>query len=368
MPIKSASLKRKRVSIRDVARACDVSLSTVSNALAGKDCVTVATRKKIEAAALELGYRVSGIARALRIQRTFTIGVLMADVSNPSSPDFLRGVEDVADREKCSLLLCNTDEIIDKQITHMRVLLERQVDGLILISQHCDAPEIRQLLDSGTPFVLLQRRSANYKDDYVGNDNREGILSAIHHLVGHGHRRIGFMRGPVSSSTAVEKLAAFQEAVKLFNLDPDPALIVQGNYMIEGGYKAAGDLLDLHIRPTAVIAANDLTAMGVFNAAADRGLIIPKDLSVIGWDDIQMASLPFVNLTTMHLPKRDMGAAAAILLMERIRKKRPVTSREVVLPIHLMIRGSTGPVVQLLSNASGMRSSNQVNLATNLTN
>jgi LacI family transcriptional regulator len=173
------------------------------------------------------------------------------------------------------------------------------------------------------------------------------------------------MRGPVASSTAFEKLAAFHAAVKLFDLDPDPALVVQGNYLIEGGFKAAGDLLDLYIRPTAVIAANDLSAMGVFSAAAERGLIIPKDLSVIGWDDIQIASLPYVNLTTMHLPKRDMGAAAAILLMERIRKRRAVSSREVFLPIHLMIRGSTGPVIQFLSNASGVHSSNQVNLAAN---
>lgn len=340
----SASTKRPRVSIRDVARESGVSLSTVSNALAGKDCVTEQTRTKVEATALKLGYRVSGVARALRMQRTFTIGVLMADVSNPSSPDFLRGIEDVADREKCSLLLCNTDEIVDKQIAHMRVLLERQVDGLVLVSQHCDSPEIRQLLDSGTPFVLLQRRSAKYKDDYVGNDNREGILAAIKHLVDQGHKRIGFMRGPVASSTAIEKLAAFQAAIGMFKLDPDPALIVQGNYLIEGGYKAAGEMLDLPVRPTAIIAANDLSAMGVFNAAANRGLLIPRDLSVIGWDDIQMASLPFVNLTTLHLPKREMGAAAATLLMERIRKKRTVTAKEVILPLRLTVRGSSGPV------------------------
>lgn len=356
MPSNRGSSKTPRVSIRDVARECDVSLSTVSNALANKHCVTDSTRKKVQAAALKLGYRVSGIARALRMQRTFTIGVLMADVSNPSSPDFLRGIEDVADHEKCSLLICNTDEIIDKQIAHMRVLLERQVDGLVLVSQHCEAPEIRQLLNSGTPFVLLQRRSPIFKDDYVGNDNREGILAAVKHLVDLGHRRIGFMRGPVASSTAIEKLAAFHSAIKSFRLDPNPALIVQGNYQIEGGYKSGGELLDLPLRPTAIIAANDHSAMGVFNAAADRGLLIPRDLSVIGWDDIQMASLPFVNLTTLQLPKREMGAVAATLLMERIRKKRMVTAKEVILPLRLTVRGSSGPAPPLALTRQAARS------------
>lgn len=340
-----------------------MSLSTVSNALANKDCVKESTRLKVQEAALRLGYRVSAIARALRTQRTFTIGVLMADVSNPSSPDFLRGIEDVADIEKCSLLLCNTDEIVDKQISHMRVLLERQVDGLILVSQHCEAPEIRQLLNSGTPYVLLQRRSATFKDDYVGNNNQAGIQAAVEHLVNLGHRRIGFIRGPVTSSTAIEKLAAFHSAIKLFCLDSNPALIVQGNYQIEGGYKSAGKLLDLPLRPTAIIAANDLSSMGVFNAAADRGLIIPHDLSVIGWDDIQIASLPFVNLTTLHLPKREMGAAAATLLMNRIKKKRIVAAKEVILPLRLTVRGSSGPAPLLAPKRPAEQSVKPINKA-----
>lgn len=334
--------KGSRVSIRDVARETGVALSTVSNALAGKDCVTEATRERIQEAAHRLGYRASGVARALRMQRTFTIGVLMADVSNPSSPDFLRGIEDVADREKCSLLLCNTDDILHKQLAHMRVLLERQVDGLVLVSQYCDSPEVRELLDAGTPFVLLQRRSPKYKDDYVGADNSDGITAAVRHLTGLGHRRIAFIRGPVASSTATERLEAFERAVASFRIDRDPALVVQGNYLVEGGHQAARQLLDLERRPTAIIAANDMCAMGVLNAAHERGLSVPKDLSVVGWDDIQIASFPFIDLTTLQLPKRDMGAAAATLLMQRIRKKRTVTAKEVSFPTKLVARGSTG--------------------------
>jgi len=334
---------KKRVSIRDVARESGVSFSTVSNALAGKDCVTEHTRQKVQTAAAKLGYRASGIARALRLQRSFTIGVLIADISNPASPDFVRGIEDVADREKCGLLLCNTDQILARQLAHMRMLLERQVDGLVLVSQHCDAPEVRALLNADTPFVLIQRRSTQFQDDYVGNDNRSGVWAAVEHLVANGHHRIGFLCGPNESSTAREKLDAFKQAVIEFCLDADPDLIVPGSYLLEGGYRAASKLLALPNRPTALLAANDLSALGVFNAAAERHLQIPRDLSVIGWDDIQMASLPFISLTTMHLPKRAMGAAAATLLMERIRKKRITTPKTILLPLHLVVRGSTGP-------------------------
>jgi LacI family transcriptional regulator len=339
---RSSLSKAKRISIREVAKDCGVALSTVSNALAGKTSVAEATRLKVEEAAKRLGYRASGVARALRMQRTFTIGVLMADVSNPSSPDFLRGIEDVADQEKCSLLLCNTDEILEKQISHMKVLLDRQVDGLVLVSQHCDAPEVRELLDSGTPFVLLQRRSLAHKDDYVGADNQAGISAAVQHLVELGHRRIGYMRGPVGSSTVAERVAAFQRVAAEHGLDTDDGLIVQGNYQIDGGYEAASRLLDLENPPTAILAANDMSAMGTFNAAHERGLRIPQDISVVGLDNIQMASFSFIDLTTINLPKRDMGAAAVTLLMQRIRKKRTVTAKEVSFPMELVVRGSTG--------------------------
>jgi LacI family transcriptional regulator len=335
--------KRHKVSIHDVAREAGVALSTVSNALAGKDYVREATRAKVQEAADRLGYRASGVARALRMQRTFTIGVLLADVSNPSSPDFLRGIEDVADREASSLLVCNTDGLLEKQIAHMRVLLDRQVDGLVLISQYCDPPEVRQILESGTPFVLLQRRSRIHKDDYVGADNVEGITAALNHLAGFGHKRIGFMRGPIESSTVDERLDAFRQGVARMGLDTDPSLVVQGSYQVDGGYQAAQAFFAMKRPPSAILAANDMSAMGVLNAAHERGIRIPHDLSLIGLDDIQMASFAAIDLTTINLPKRDMGAAAATLLMQRIRRKRTVTSKQVSFPMKLIVRGSTGP-------------------------
>lgn len=333
---------RPKVSIHDVAREAGVALSTVSNALSGKDNVKESTRIKVQEAADRLGYRVSVVARALRMQRTFTIGVLLADVANPSSPDFLRGVEDVAARESCSLLVCNTDGLIDKQLAQMRVLLDRRVDGLVLLSQYSDPPLVRELLQTGPPFVLLQRRARDFQADYVGANNVEGITAGVEHLAALGHRRIGFVRGPTESVTADERLRAYLDAVARLRLDADPALVIQGNYQESGGYLAARELLAMRRPPSAILAANDMSAMGVMNAAYELGVSIPGDLSVVGLDDIELASYAQIDLTTIALQRRDMGAAAATLLMERIRRKRK-RAKQVLFPMKLVVRGSTGP-------------------------
>jgi LacI family transcriptional regulator len=319
-----------------------LALSTVSNALSGKNYVGDATRLKVQDTAVRLGYRPSAVARALRMQRSFAIGVLANDIANPAFPAFVRGIEDVALRENSTLLLCNTDGLIDRQIAQMRTLHDRRVDGMVLISQFSGEPEIRELLGGGMPFVLLQRRSDIFDDDYVGADNAAGMTAAIQHLVDHGHRRIGFIRGPAESSTAMERLAVFRESVPAFGLDADPDLVFPGDYSTESGGAALRRFMALRRPPTAIMASNDLNALGVFDAAAEQGRSIPEDLSVIGFDDIPIASLARIALTTVHLPKRDMGAAAAELLMTRIKGEAPAV-RRVIAPTRLVIRNSTGP-------------------------
>ncbi|CAO3433364.1 LacI family DNA-binding transcriptional regulator [Azospirillum doebereinerae] len=336
--------ERRRATIHDVARECGVSLSTVSNALAGKSNVREETRQRVLATAERLGYRASMVARALRMQRSFTIGVLIADVANPASPDFVRGIEDMAIRENCTLLLCNTDGDEARQIVHMRSLLDQQVDGMVLISQYCEGPVVRGLLETGTPFVLLQRRSPLFADDYVGADNFTGITESIRHLIDLGHRRIAFVRGPFESSTAQERFDAYLHNVAGFGLDSDPELVCPGHYSVEGGYAAAMRFLALDRPPTAVLASNDMSAMGVLNATAERGIDVPSQLSLVGFDDIQLASFARINLTTTHLPKRDMGAAAAGLLMNRIDSKEQLSQQTVIFPTRLIVRGTTAPV------------------------
>ena len=347
---------RKRVTIHDVARAAGVSLSTVSNALAGKDIVREDTRRIVQEAAARLGYRASAVARALRTRRTNTVGVLLADVANPSSADFVRGIEDVAIRERFTLLLCNNDGDEVRQAVQMRSLIDRQVDGMVLISQYCEGPAVRELLDSGVPFVLMQRRSARFRDNYVGADNHASIVAAAEYLAGQGHRRVGYVCGPAMSSAVAERFAAFREAAARLGLDPDPALVIAGDYGTEAGHRAANTLLNLRRPPTAIVASNDMSALGVLDAAAERGIDVPGQLSVIGYDDIALAQLARIDLTTIHLPRREMGAAAASLLMEQIEAgaARP-SPRSIIFPTRLVIRNTTGPAPRLRSGRAADR-------------
>jgi len=332
-----------RATIYDVAREAGVAPSTVSNALSGRSPVSGASLARVQAAVEKLNYRALPLAQALRARRSYAIGVLMADVANPSFPDFVRGIEDVVVRENCTLLLGNTDGREDAQLAHMAALLARGVDGIVLISQHTGSSAIRRLLASGTPHVFIQRRTLPHVDDYVGSDNKGGILAAMRHLVRFGHRRIGFVRGPEESSTAQERLAAFREAVSSLGLPADPALIYPGDYTTESGYRAATILLQRASPPSAIVASNDMNALGVIEAAHQLHIRIPEDLSVIGFDDIALSGLGRIDLTTIHLPKREMGKAAAELLINRIGATESVPAREIIFPTRLVIRGSTGP-------------------------
>ncbi len=329
-----------RVTIRDVAVASGHAVSTVSNALAGKHYVKEETRRHVREVAMRLGYRPSALAQSLRMRRSSTIGVLVSDVSNPALTEFIRGIDDVAVREGCTILLGNTDEILEKQIGQMRTLLDRQVDGMVFISQHSDEPEVRDLLDGTTPFVLIQRRSRRFEDDYVGSDNAQGMEMSVRYLHDLGHRRIGLITGPGASSTAMERLDAFRQVAADLGCDGDAELVFRGDYTVGAGYNAMHYFVRLGYPPTAIIASNDICALGVQDASIELGLNIPRDLSLMGSDDILLAGLRQINLTTLHLPKRRMGVAAAELLLERIRGKQDDRPAEIIVESRLVERGS----------------------------
>lgn len=334
---------RRRATIRDVAQACGVAPSTVSNALANKPHVAEATRRQILEVAQAVGYRASSVARALRLQRTFTVGVLLADIANPVFPRIVRGIEDVLTQGGCMLYLCNTDGREDKQVAYMRSLLDSHVDGLILVSQHTESAEVMALLDQGPPFVLIHRRNRTREFDYVGLDNRSGITLLIEHLVEFGHHRIAFIGGPRPSTAAEEREEAYDSALWRHGLPVEPELKQPGDYSIECGRAAADRLLGLARPPTAVIASNDFSALGMITRAVERGRRVPGDLSVTGFDDSFIADLPFANLTTVRQQKRAIGAAAARLLLERITTRQAKAAREIIFTPELIVRGTTGP-------------------------
>jgi LacI family transcriptional regulator len=347
---------RPKVTIREVALASGVARSTVSKALAGKAYVRPETKIRVIEAARRLGYRASSLARGLRLQQTWSVGLLLADVSNPFFPDIVRGIEDLLWSREFNLIVCNTDYRKDKEAAYLQHLLDRQLDGLILASTASDSDEVLRLQEQGTPFVMLNRRHKSVSTDYVGMDNEGGVRATIAHLHGLGHRRIGFIKGRADSSAAEERLQGYRAAMRAFGLAVEDRHVTQGDYSIESGREAAAHFLRAGELPTAIVSANDFMAFGAMGMFAGAGIAVPDRISITGFDDIFVSALPEIDLTTVRPNSRQLGASAAELLLERIASvgatgieaggietDRP---RDIIVPTELIVRGTTARVQQ----------------------
>jgi LacI family transcriptional regulator len=341
--VQSISVRQKRGArrtIADVARAARVHPSTVSRALNDGATLREETRARVLRAARRLDYRPSEIARSLRLQRTLTIGMLVPDISNPFFPPIIRGAEDTALERGYALVLCDTEDIPEREATYLRVLRERQVDGLLIASSRMSDAVITRLGRERFPFVLVNR-SARGAELTVTVDNRTAAAEAIGHLAALGHRRIGHIAGPRTTTTGLERAEGARSAVRRHGLADDPALTREANaFSEEEGYRAARALLAMRERPTAIFGANDLIAVGALRAAREAGIRVPEALSVVGFNDIRQAELLEPPLTTVHVPQYEMGATAASLLIARL-EDRPVAASHVVLPAALTVRAST---------------------------
>jgi LacI family transcriptional regulator len=338
----------KRPTIADVAQACGLSRATVARALSGKGYVENEKRLLVQKTARKIGYRTSALARALRTQRSASVGVLIADITNPIFPQIVKGIDDVLSAKGHTILLRNTDESPQKQIALASSLIDRHVDGLILVSQSLETPAIRDLLAGGPPCVFVNRRPFETAD-YVGPDNIQAIDLLVDHLAGIGHTKIGYITGTESSSTSRERLSQFSVALQRRGLAVRPEWVFPGDYTIECGREAVRKMSLLSDRPTAIMAANDFSALGMIEEAQSRGLSVPRDLSVTGFDDVLSFSdqlphsLSMHGLTTISQPKREIGMAAAAMLLERLTGGRETTLQPVILPVDIKVRDTTAP-------------------------
>jgi len=336
----------RRTTITDVARAAGVHPSTVSRVLNRRAELSLLpeTRERVVAAANRLGYRPSALARSLRLRRTFTLGMLVPDITNPFFPPIIKGVEDTAHARGYNLILCNTMDSSEREATYLRVLRERQVDGLLIASSFMADSTISELRREKFPYVLLNRATRGSDDLAVLPNNREGTAAGIDHLVELGHRRIGLVGGPQTTMTGQERLANARAALRRHRLAADDAMVaIADGFSEEAGYIAARRLLREGEAPTAIFTANDLIALGTLRAAREAGLVVPDDLSIVGFNDIPQADLFDPPLTTVHVPQLEMGAKAASLLIAQL-EREPIDQRRVVLDATLVIRGSTAPV------------------------
>ena len=335
----------RRVTITDVARAANVHASTVSRVLNGRAELSLLpeTRERVIAAATRLGYRPSALARGLRLRRTFTLGMLVPDITNPVFPSIIKGVEGAAHARGYHLILCNTDDSFEREASYLRVLREWRVDGILIASSSTADSTIAELRREKVPFVLLNSASRASDDLAVTPDNRQGVSAALDHLIQLGHRRIGLIAAPQTTVTGQERLLAARAALRRHHLSIDDALVAVADSFSEvSGYRAARRLL-LDGEPlTAIFCANDLIALGAIRFAREIGLAVPADLSVVGFNNIPQSELFDPPLTTVHVPQEEMGVLAAALLIDQL-EGRHIERRHVVLETEIVVRGSSAP-------------------------
>jgi LacI family transcriptional regulator len=345
----------RSASIYDVARESGVSVFTVSAVVNHKSHVGKKLRERVEVAIRKLNYHPNLIARSLAKQKTHTIGMIVPDIGNPFFPMVVRGAEDAAQKHGYNLLLCNSDDNLDKEENAVQLLLSKRVDGVLLTKAAEDFRlSLRQMIkEVNIPFVLVMRTYSKLTRDAVISDDYQGAYDAVCHLARAGRRRIGLISGPLKISNAKARWEGFRDALKAKELLYEPELVIEGDYRIESGSRAGHALLS-H-RPDGIYVANHLMTIGLLKAAEEMGLRCPEDFGLVSFDDYPWLSIFRPRLTTVELPKRQLGSEAAELLIRRISGDRsePVTR---MLQPELRIRESCGFALHVSRGPSPDRS------------
>ncbi|MFJ6084978.1 LacI family DNA-binding transcriptional regulator [Streptomyces sp. NPDC092369] len=333
----------QKPTLRDVAQAAGVHTATASRALNPKtrSMVNANTARRVSRAAKSLGYTPNPIARSLKTARSLTIGVVLPDLTNPLFPPIVRGIEDTLTPAGYSGLIVNTDNDPQREKAQIDSLLSRQVDGLIIATARLDHPLLTELHAQGVKIVLVNRRTEHLDVSAVTPDDAAGIRTAVGHLARLGHRRILHVAGPATTSTGITRVRAFRDTVRELELDEDPALVAPCAFWSEeDGARAVRAAWSSGTEFTAVVAGNDLLALGTYDALRGRGLSCPDDVSVIGFNGMPFLDKLGPPLTTIAIPHHRIGAEAARMLLEAIDDPhRP--SRSVLLPTSLVVRDST---------------------------
>lgn len=335
-----------RATLREVADKAGVHPATASRALnvATRDMVNAKTAARIQKVAKELGYSPNPIARSLKTSRSSSIGLVIPDLTNPLFPPIVRGIEDVLRPVGYNAWIVNTDNRADLEAMAVESFRQRHVEGFVFATAHLEHPLLEEMAEASTPMVLINRRLARADVPSVTSDDAKGVALAMQHLYDLGHRKIVHLAGPQNLSTGVTRRRAFRESLEDLGLPAEPGRVL----VCEAWSEAAGtrgmlQLLDSDLEFTAVLAGNDLLALGTYDAFAERGLSCPGDISVIGFNDMPYMDKVSPPLTTIRIPHYDIGAEAARLLLEVLEDptRHP---RSLLLPLTLVVRASTAAV------------------------
>jgi LacI family transcriptional regulator len=337
----------QRVKLTDVARAAGVHPGTASRALnpATREQVNRETSRRVVLAAERLGYVPNTLARGLRTAHSYVVGMVVPDITNPLFPPMVRGAEHVLSRAGYTLVLTDTDNDPQTERRQVEQLRARGTDGLIIATARWNDPLLDEVAESGVPAVLVNRNTSAHNLPYVGGDERTGIHLAVDHLVELGHRRLVHVAGPQDTSTGRERAAAFRQAVRGHRLPAGGSQVrVSAAYTEAAGADATRRLLASSHDFTAIVAGNDLIALGVLAVLADAGIRCPEHVSVVGFNDLPMVDKLTPPLTSVRLPLHDIGGLAARTLLVQIDGSSPDGSvAQSLLGVELSVRGTTAP-------------------------
>ncbi len=327
--------------IHDVAKRAGVAPITVSRVINNSGYYSQETRERVEAAIAELGYVPNMLARSLRSKRTHTLALVLTDITNPFFTSIARGVEDTASDAGYTVIYCNTDEFEAEEEKYLQLLLQKQVDGILLVPA-CSSPKsVEFIQEQGTPVVVLDRRIPGVKTDSVRCDSEEGAYRLVQLLLSLGHQRIAILTGSRDVSTAEDRVIGYVQALEEAGLAREKR-VYYGAFTLLSGYKTAQQALSASPRPTALFAANNFIAIGALKALKDAGLKVPEDITIVSFDELPPTMVVDPFLTVAVQPAYEMGQKAIELLLARLDGRSPDCCQEIILPIEIVIRGSSG--------------------------
>ncbi|CEN86780.1 LacI family DNA-binding transcriptional regulator [Paraclostridium sordellii] len=328
------------ITIKDIADLAGVSKTTVSKVLNNKDQkISEATRQKILDIIKETNYVPNKMAQSLVTKKTKTIGLIIPDIRNPFFTDIARGAEDKAVNEGYNIILCNTDESLYKEELAFNTLSEKMVDGIIFAPS--SKTEISSTYNISNKPIVLVDKEIDIKNlrGVVSLDNEEGTYLEIKHLVGMNHKKILYLSGPLKTQIAKDRLKGYKKALEEAKINYNEKLVIQGEYSLDWAYKTIQSLNDINF--TAICAANDLIAIGAIKALKEKDIKIPKDISVVGFDDIQTSSIIEPQLTTIKQNSYNMGYESANILINSLENKTINNIDKIIFKPELVIRSST---------------------------
>ncbi len=334
-------MNEQKVTIRDVARQAGVSPTTVSRYMNNHLSLPAATVERIEDAVKKLNYHPNSLARKLSLGQSKTIGLITPDIANPYFASLASAIEDEATRHGYSVLLCSTQNQLAKELSYLQQLRAKQFDGVLLMTAHGHEKCIADLVDRYAHVVVIDEDVEHSRVAKVLIDNAGGGREATQHLVQLGHRRIAFIGGPEHQLSVKERFLGYLNVLQAHHIEIETQLIHFGPYIKEFGAEATRRLLTLRPRPTAIFAANDYLALGALKALKDHGVRIPREMSLIGFDDIPHADLLDPPLTTIRQPIDDLGRIAVKVLLGGLEGTGAIPPSSQRLPVALIQRAST---------------------------